>query len=277
MRALITNDDGIDSEGIHVLARVVEQAGFEVTVIAPSYNASGTGASLGHLSAETPIPYEEREIPGLQGRAFSINGPPALCTISAHLEAFGPKPDLVVSGINAGLNTGRSVLHSGTVGAALAAQNFGMRGLAVSLDVSESWFWNSAAEVTRSVLPLVVNSPERCVLNLNIPALPTRDIKDIVWAGLAAFGSVKSHISDKNHGALYFDLIDADYEPPLDSDLGLVRAGFASITALHGTSEVWSNGLNAGYRLLPEHLIPSATSGHQLAPAQHFAKSNSSH
>ena len=46
MHALITNDDGIDSEGIHVLARFVEQAGFDVTVIAPSYNASGTGASL---------------------------------------------------------------------------------------------------------------------------------------------------------------------------------------------------------------------------------------
>ena len=88
MHALITNDDGIDSEGIHVLARFVEQAGFEVTVIAPSYNASGTGASLGHLSLETPIKYQAHTIEGLKGRAYGLDGPPALCTITGHLEGL---------------------------------------------------------------------------------------------------------------------------------------------------------------------------------------------
>ena len=121
MRALITNDDGIDSLGLQELARCIEAEGFDVTVVAPSYDASGTGASLGHISKDRPINFKEVAVPGLSGRAFSLDGPPALCAIAGHLEAFGPRPDIVVSGPNLGLNTGRSVLHSGTVGAALAA------------------------------------------------------------------------------------------------------------------------------------------------------------
>ena len=146
MRALLTNDDGIDSPGLHELARHVEAAGFEVVVVAPSFDASGTGASLGHISRDRPIAYKEVQIIGLAGKAFALDGPPALCTITSHLEAFGPRPDIVVSGPNLGLNTGRSVLHSGTVGAALAAQNFGMRGLAVSLAVSEEWHFDTACQ-----------------------------------------------------------------------------------------------------------------------------------
>ena len=168
MRALITNDDGIESEGLHVLARAVEQAGFDVTVIAPSYNASGTGASLGHLSIDAPIQYTERPIEGLTGKAYALDGPPALCTITGHLEGLGPAPDIVVSGINAGLNTGRSVLHSGTVGAALAAQNFGIRSIAVSLDTADEWYWETAGALTAQLLPTLIAGPQRCVLNLNV-------------------------------------------------------------------------------------------------------------
>ena len=54
MRALITNDDGIDSLGLQELARCIEAEGFDVTVVAPSYDASGTGASLGHISKIDP-------------------------------------------------------------------------------------------------------------------------------------------------------------------------------------------------------------------------------
>ncbi|MFL2536967.1 MAG: 5'/3'-nucleotidase SurE [Candidatus Azotimanducaceae bacterium] len=76
MRALLTNDDGIDSLGLQELARHVEAAGFEVVIVAPSYDASGTGASLGHISRERPIHYEKRQIQGLRGDAFSLDGPP---------------------------------------------------------------------------------------------------------------------------------------------------------------------------------------------------------
>ena len=267
MHALITNDDGIDSEGIHVLARFVEQAGFEVTVIAPSYNASGTGASLGHLSLETPIKYQAHTIEGLNGKAYGLDGPPALCTITGHLEGLCKAPDIVVSGINAGLNTGRSVLHSGTVGAALAAQNFGMRGIAVSLDTADEWFWETAGSLTADLLPALVEGPERCVLNLNVPALPLDAVKGIRWAGLAAFGSVRSHITDSKEGALFFDLVETDYEPPLETDLGLVRSGYAAITALHGTSEVWHNRAEPGDKFESEQGVPGASARDRLTAA----------
>jgi 5'-nucleotidase len=67
--------------------------------------------------------------------AYAVDGPPGLCVLAARLGGFGHRPELVVSGINPGCNTGRAVLHSGTVGGALTAANFGGRGLAVSIDV----------------------------------------------------------------------------------------------------------------------------------------------
>ena len=268
MRALLTNDDGIDSPGLHELARQVEAAGFEVVVVAPSFDASGTGASLGHISRDRPIGYKEVQIIGLAGKAFALDGPPALCTITSHLEAFGPRPDIVVSGPNLGLNTGRSVLHSGTVGAALAAQNFGMRGLAVSLAVSEAWHFDTACRYAIELLNALANGPERCALNLNVPALPYAQTKGLRWGGLAEFGSVRSQIVDQEQGKLFFDLVETEYNPPADSDLGLVYRGYAAITALHGTSEVWHDAVLPGDDYEASHGIPGASALHRLAPAR---------
>ncbi len=271
MRALLTNDDGIDSLGLQELARHVEAAGFEVVIVAPSYDASGTGASLGHISRERPIHYEKRQIQGLKGDAFALDGPPALCTITSHLEAFGPRPDVVISGPNLGLNTGRSVLHSGTVGAALAAQNFGIKGLAVSLAVSDPWHFETACRYTVDLLGPLMQGPDRCVLNLNVPALPYNETQGLRWGGLAEFGSVRSQIVDQAEGKLFFDLVETAYNPPRDSDLGLVNAGFAALTALHGTCEVWHNRAEPGDEFASEQGIPGATARHQLAaPRSHM-------
>ena len=270
MRALLTNDDGIDSPGLHELARQVEAAGFEVVVVAPSFDASGTGASLGHISRDRPIGYKEVQIEGLAGKAFALDGPPALCTITSHLEAFGPRPDIVVSGPNLGLNTGRSVLHSGTVGAALAAQNFGLRGLAVSLAVSEDWHFDTACRYAIELLNALANGPERCALNLNVPALPYDQTKGLRWGGLAEFGSVRSQIVDQAEGQLFFDLVETEYNPPANSDLGLVNAGFAAVTSLQCSAEVWTKTLAAGDDFSLEPYLPSASASDRLQPPQSF-------
>ena len=270
MRALLTNDDGIDSPGLHELARHVEAAGFEVVVVAPSFDASGTGASLGHISRDRPIGYKEVQIEGLAGKAFALDGPPALCTITSHLEAFGPRPDIVVSGPNLGLNTGRSVLHSGTVGAALAAQNFGLRGLAVSLAVSEDWHFDTACRYAIELLNALANGPERCALNLNVPALSYDQTKGLRWGGLAEFGSVRSQIVDQAEGQLFFDLVETEYNPPANSDLGLVNAGFAAVTSLQCSAEVWTKTLAAGDDFSLEPYLPSASASDRLQPPQSF-------
>jgi 5'-nucleotidase len=137
MKVLVTNDDGVASPGLHTLARALVDDGYDVIVVAPDREMSGSSAAIGQVHVEEGIDAARVDLPGLDGvPAYAVAGPPGLCVLSARLGGFGDAPDLVVSGINPGANTGRAVLHSGTVGAALTAANFGCRGLAVSIDVS---------------------------------------------------------------------------------------------------------------------------------------------
>ena len=239
MRILVTNDDGIDGEGMHALARKARRMGNEVIIVAPNFDASGTGASLGPLSRKDDIVYEVHEIPDFDGEAYSINGPPALCVIVSHLEAFGPVPDLVLSGINPGLNTGRSTLHSGTVGAVLTAQNFGTKGVAVSLhseDESLPWFWDSAADAAESCLKIMESAKPKTILNVNVPALPAASVKGLKWSRLAPFGSQRSALNADGKGNLNFGLTDTEFKPDDEIDLGLVLNGYTAITILKGVS-----------------------------------------
>jgi 5'-nucleotidase len=274
MRVLITNDDGVMSPGIHELARHIEDAGYEVIVVAPDHDASGTGASLGRISPDAPVKITQTEIEGLKAEAFGISGPPAMCVVAAVNEAFGPAPDIVVSGINAGLNTGRSTLHSGTVGAALAGQNFGLRGLAVSLDPSDVWQWATAAALAVNVLPEVMAAPARVALNLNVPGVFLADVKGVRWAGLAAMGSVRSSVSRVEDGHIHFEMVRSGHEPEEHTDLATVRSGYAALTALHGTSEVWGPAGRAGEIYHPSHGIHGASAGHELRPASSVLRSN---
>ncbi|MGH9112890.1 MAG: 5'/3'-nucleotidase SurE, partial [Acidimicrobiales bacterium] len=151
MKVLVTNDDGISSPGLHVLARAVVDHGYDVIVVAPDREMSGSAAAIGQVHIEQGIDAERLDLPGLDGvPAYALAGPPGLCVLTARLGGFGDPPELVVSGINPGCNTGRAVLHSGTVGAALTAANFGCRGLAVSIDVSTLHLHEQAGDPARA-------------------------------------------------------------------------------------------------------------------------------
>ena len=136
MRILITNDDGVFAPGIAALARGPARrlrAEHELVVVAPLVDHSGAGAAVGRSTNASRSPTSSRyPRPGRRSH-LRIEGPPALAVILACIEGFGPRPDLVVSGINHGINAGRSALHSGTVGATLTGAQFGVRGLAVSI------------------------------------------------------------------------------------------------------------------------------------------------
>jgi 5'-nucleotidase len=183
VRILVTNDDGIDSEGLHVLARAMTDHG-DVTVVAPDSEYSGAGAALGALDRIHPEVHQTRleDI----AEAWSVSGPPALCVMFARLGAFGPPFDLVVAGINPGVNVGRSVYHSGTVGAALTARSGGITGVAVSQAVrgfgveGQGWdemltgqVWDAAAAVASAVVGALAAGPPGAplVVNLNVPNL----------------------------------------------------------------------------------------------------------
>ncbi len=187
-RILVTNDDGIDSVGLHVLARAVREHG-DVLVVAPDTEYSGAGAALGALHVIHPE-VRRTAISGID-EAWSLNGPPGLCAMLARLGVFG-RIDLLVSGINPGANVGRAVYHSGTVGAALTARNGGTSGVAVSQAVAgfgiegQGWDemiadqqWETAAHVGSAVAGAVLEADlaEPVVVNVNVPNLPLEEIK----------------------------------------------------------------------------------------------------
>jgi 5'-nucleotidase len=189
VRILVTNDDGIDSVGLHVLARALRSLG-EVVVVAPDAEYSGASAAFGALHLIQPE-VQRRHIDGLD-EVWAVSGPPALCVMFARLGVFGTGYDLVVAGINPGANVGRSVYHSGTVGACLTARNGGISGVAVSQAVTgfgvegQGWDemlvgqqWESAADVAVAFVGAFVDGPpaEPFVANVNVPNVPIREMK----------------------------------------------------------------------------------------------------
>ena len=126
MRILVTNDDGVRAPGIAALVRalagwVEDAAGeHELIVVAPLENHSGASSAVGTVYERSSLDYERVLIEGAENvAAYGLDASPALSVIVGVLGGFGPRPDVIVSGINLGVNIGRSVLHSGTVGAAL--------------------------------------------------------------------------------------------------------------------------------------------------------------
>jgi 5'-nucleotidase len=234
---LVTNDDGVASPGIHALAAALAGAGEEVVVIAPCDDLSGASASIGRLRPDTPVEIVRTELSGAPGiPAVGIRGSPALAVLAARLGAFGDPPDVVVSGVNAGLNTGHSILHSGTVGAVLTAQNFGGSGLAVSLEPSDPWHWDTACAVAQVALGMLRRGTGRAALNVNVPARPVGEIGELRWASLDRFGTVRAAVASSTDGALQFEYRETGAELDPDCDTALVEAGFATITSLVGVS-----------------------------------------
>jgi 5'-nucleotidase len=231
----VTNDDGVSSPGIQALAASLASAGEDVVVVAPCNDMSGTSAAIGRLHPDAPVELVRTDLAGAPGvRALGIRGGPALAALAARLGAFGEPPDIVVSGVNAGLNTGHSVLHSGTVGAVLTAQNFGGSGLAVSLEPSDAWHWETACALAHVALGFLRRGPARTALNVNVPARPRTDVAELTWAPLDRFGTVRAAVHTASEQALQFEYHETGAEPEPGSDTALVAAGQATITSLLG-------------------------------------------
>jgi 5'-nucleotidase len=204
VRILVTNDDGVGAPGLAALTRALLRwtkastaAGgstHEIVVVAPSSNFSGAGAAVGSVTNGTRIIYHRARVSGAEEvDAFGLDASPALSVIAGALGAVGPRPDLVLSGINHGVNVGRSVLHSGTVGAALTASQLGISALAVSMraGMPVDW-WDSAADLAVALIPVLSGAPVSTVLNLNVPSLPMHEILGIRWARVGGAGLIKA-------------------------------------------------------------------------------------
>jgi 5'-nucleotidase len=254
MRVLVTNDDGIDSIGLHELVRsMCELDGdHEIVVAAPDREFSGAGAALGALHEMEPE-IVRSSIPDCEAETWAVNGPPGLCVMFARLGAFGPPFDLIVSGINPGANVGRAVYHSGTVGAALTGRNGLVSGVAVSLAVSgftiegQAWAeiikgldWAPAAKVAQHVVQALLDDlpAEPVVINVNVPEGKLSDMKG--WRTAPVGVQPPRSVADAElapipgrEGAFTVKMTwgqKLDIDP--DTDGGLVENGFVAISHL---------------------------------------------
>ena len=135
MNVLLTNDDGINGEGLIVLMRFLEQAGHSVYVVAPDGNRSGVSMAISLFDEHTLVRHGTN--------MWSYSGTPADCVITALTSNLLPvKIDAVVSGINAGANIGTDVIYSGTCAAARQAALYGYPGIAVSLEKEPLSDWD---------------------------------------------------------------------------------------------------------------------------------------
>ncbi len=235
--------------GLHVLARALLPLG-EVVIGAPDREYSGFGAALGSFSEMKPEMHKAN-VEGID-EAWAVTGPPALCAMFARLGLFG-EIDIVVSGINPGANVGRSIYHSGTVGAALTARNGGINAVAVSQSVDnwgvegqgwdavlESQQWQSAAEVaTTMVERLMADLPDDPVLlNINVPNTPVSEMLGWRRTNVGVFPprtvmTVEREAKPGHDGAFTIKMAWGDsIEVPTDCDAGAVMRGYVSVTWL---------------------------------------------
>src|SRR6476661_6692936 len=146
MQILLTNDDGIYAPGIEALEKELKKIA-DVCVVAPATEQSGVGHSVTFLR-----PLISKEVyDGDRRRGWAVEGSPADC-VKLGIFELCPKPDLIVSGLNGGLNAGINVLYSGTVAAAIEGAFFGITSVAVSLEFDEQAQFDRAAVLARGVI-----------------------------------------------------------------------------------------------------------------------------
>lgn len=239
---LVTNDDGIDSPGLVVLAAAAVRAGLDVVVAAPARQSSGASAGIIATTREGRPLLQRRELPDLPAvEAYAVEAQPGYIVRAAVRGWLDPVPQLVVSGINHGANVGRAILHSGTVGAALTAGVNGVRGLAVSLDVglypAHPPYWDTAAHLLPNVLEILISAPAGTVLSLNVPDRPVGALGELCPAALAQFGTVQTRVDRVEDGQLHLAQVEVEAPPEPGTDSALLAAGHPTLTALQSVCE----------------------------------------
>ena len=280
MRVLVTNDDGIAAPGLLALTQALDAwvaadpANRQAVVVAPQVNYSGAGAAVGDMYLKPGLDYVRVALDGVTHiPCFGLDATPALCTIAGALGGFGPRFDVVVSGVNAGVNVGRSVLHSGTVGACLTGTQLGMSGLAVSVQTHAhtSVGYATAAALAVAALEDLAAAPSRTVINIHVPNVTAEDLKGVRHGRISTAGIIKSTTAGEPSlptaaagkipltvGSAVPDLGDVSDEEP-DDDGALVAAGYASVTVLRSVSEATDEASDLLARSTIHHLAAFAS------------------
>ena len=245
---LLTNDDGYEAPGLTTLKDALVAAGHSVTVVAPLDDRSGAGAA--HTISGLIDYYQQSE------GVWAVDGTPADAVTLAlvHVMREAP-PDLVIVGTDFGQNAGATVVHSGTVGAAVTASRIGFPAIAVSvaLDFTEAGATPSHASTRAALAPaadFVVGLvrqlhetdaqgllPPRVALNVNYPALGTRAVAGVRFAPVASVRAFRQVFAVAgSSGPARVETVEGDAtRAQADSDLALLGEGFVTISVLDGS------------------------------------------
>jgi 5'-nucleotidase len=227
MRILVANDDGIQSPGIAALARVASRFG-DVRVVAPDVEQSSAGHAI---TAARPLTYRRATyIPGIEG--WRVNGTPADCVaLGVH---HWKDVDIVLSGINQGVNLGNAIWHSGTLAAAKQATLFGIRGIALSAPSAapggEEPDYAALEPHVELVLRILLADDSARLLNVNFPLAP----RGLTWTRQAVRhydGRIVAGKDPMGRQHFWFTVAPIEQVEP-GTDLWAMERGYVSITPL---------------------------------------------
>lgn len=234
MRILITNDDGLYAEGIATLARKLNEE-HDVVVVAPNTERSGASHSLTYM---TPLFASRAKMPGCEEiEAYHVNGTPADCA-KLGLGNLVSDADIVVSGINHGLNMGTDVQYSGTVNAAMEAAMIGCPAIALSIAGVCPKNIATAAQIGANAIKYAVSNPIKPghVLNVNVPDLPLDQLKGTKITTLCVnMGDVREYTECLDpYGRKYYWISnrEKDSQPDEGSDVYWTMRGYVTLTML---------------------------------------------
>ncbi|EEH98541.1 5'/3'-nucleotidase SurE [Clostridium tertium] len=233
MKILITNDDGINARGIIALAKEISKK-HEIIVVAPREQKSASSHSI---SINNPIKIREEKLDE-NFKAYSLVGTPADCT-QAGLSLLGGDIDIVISGINRGLNCGTDILYSGTVSAAVEGAIYSVPSIAISMDVDwskEDEDYSKAAKWISKILDVAEKGylKENVVLNVNVPNINEEDIKGLKVCRLGKSTYKTNYILvEENEDKVYVTKGTRNDILEDDSDLYFLSQGYVTLTPLH--------------------------------------------
>jgi 5'-nucleotidase len=232
-RILISNDDGVRAQGLAIVAQTLQAIG-QVIIVAPAENQSGKGHSI--VTTE-PVFRSDLTLPnGL--KAISLTATPATTVNIAISNIVTPKPDLVVSGINRGLNLGYASYLSGTVGAARQGAMMGVPAIATALaEAGTQRDYVFAAEEVLGVARRVKQwgLPPNTFLSVNIPIMPADGFKGYMITTQAMQNGGKEFFVETKHPSgrsIYWNQFEEGGTAPQGTDIWAVSNGYVSVTPM---------------------------------------------
>lgn len=239
MKILLSNDDGIQAEGLKRLAEAVKDFG-ELTVVAPDGERSAAAQAITLTRSLVARPWHR---PGeAEPFGLGLDGTPADCVKMGASFFMKGDVDLVLSGINRGPNAGISVLYSGTVAVATEAAIMGLSAIAFSLAAFEDMYWETGAAVARAVVRRYLawtaaggKMPRDVCWNVNIPNIPLAELKGLKVAPMGASRfreEYEERFSPWGQPYYWMQGVLEERDADAETDLSLLRQGYATLTPL---------------------------------------------